>query len=395
MNDPLAQAREHFLHGIAEFEAGRDANARAAFQAALALAPGRLSVMVNLAATHFRLGEFAGARELLLQIVAAEPDNRDARLQLGFCEEALGHWEAAAQALLAGLQPGMAAELWLRCSHNFGRAGRLPAALQAVDQALAAAPDHADAWSTRGGLLRELGRRDEAATAFRQAIAHGGDNPLNRYYLAAVGGATQPAAPPAGYVQALFDDYADDFQQHLLGSLRYQGHRTLTEPLLRAGKRYPLAVDLGCGTGLCGEQLLPLVDHIDGVDLSGAMLEQARARNIYRRLEQSELKAFLATREEAADLFIAADVFSYVGDLEGSFAAIRRLLKPGGCFAFTVEQLAADDGFALQPCLRYHHSETYIRRLAGEHGFRVDNIAVHPLRYDQERPIPALYVYLA
>lgn len=395
MNDPLAQAREHFLHGIAEFEAGRDTNARAAFQAALALAPGRLSVMVNLAATHFRLGEFADARELLLQIVAAEPDNRDARLQLGFCEEALGHWEAAAQTLLAGLQPGMAAELWLRCSHNFGRAGRLPAALQAVDQSLAAAPDHADAWSARGGLLRELGRHDEAAAAFRQAIAHGGDNPLNRYYLAAVSDAAQPAAPPAGYVQTLFDDYAEDFQQHLVGSLRYQGHRTLTEPLLRAGRRYPLAVDLGCGTGLCGEQLLPLVERLDGVDLSAAMLEQARARNIYRRLEQSELKAFLTTREEPADLFVAADVFGYLGDLGDCFAAVRRLLKPGGCFAFTVEQLAGDGDFALQPCLRYRHSEAYIRRLADEHGFRIDDIASHPLRYDQERPIPALYVYLA
>ncbi|WP_298398374.1 tetratricopeptide repeat protein [uncultured Azonexus sp.] len=395
MNDTLSQAREHFLHGIAEFEAGRDISARNAFLAALELAPGRLSVMVNLAATHFRLGEFAAARELLQAIVGQEPENLEALVQLGICEEALGHWDAAARALEKGLATGQPPDLWLLCSQCFGRSGNHAGALTAVDKCLAAAPGHAEAWSTRGSLLREIGRYEEAAEAFRKAIAHGGDNELNRYYLASVSTAAQPTTPPASYVQALFDDYADDFQQHLLGSLRYQGHRTLTEPLLRAGKRYPVAVDLGCGTGLCGEQLLPLVDHIDGVDLSGAMLEQARARNIYRRLEQSELNAFLAARQEAADLFIAADVFSYVGDLDGSFAAIRRLLKPGGCFAFTVEQLAAADGFALQPCLRYHHSETYIRRLAEKHGFRVQDLSIHPLRYDQERPIPALYVYLA
>jgi predicted TPR repeat methyltransferase len=394
MNDALSQAREHFLRGIAEFEAGSDIAARDAFLCALELAPGRLSVMVNLAATRFRLGEFAAARELLLEITRQEPDNRETLVQLGLCEEALGNFAAAGSALQRGLPLGEMPDLWLRCSHCLGRSGKLPAALAAVDQTLAVMPEHADAWSTRGGLLRELGRHAEAAEAFRRAIEYGGDNELNRYYLASVSDGTQPASPPVSYVQSLFDDYATDFQEHLLGSLRYQGHRQLTEPLLRAGQRYKVAVDLGCGTGLCGEQLLQLVDHIDGVDLSGAMLEQARARGIYRQLEQGELNTFLNARQEPADLFIAADVFSYVGDIDKCFGEVRRLLRPGGCFAFTVEQLAGDGDFALQPCLRYHHSEDYIRRLAAKHGFRVRDLSIHPLRYDQEKPIPALYVYL-
>jgi predicted TPR repeat methyltransferase len=394
MNDSLSQAREHFLRGIAEFEAGRDSAARDAFLCALKLAPGRLSVMVNLAASHFRLGEFAAARELLLEITRQEPDNREALVQMGLCEEALGNWDAAGLALQRGLPPGDMPDLWLRCSHCLGRSGKLKAALAAVDQTLAIVPDHADAWSTRGGLLREFGRHAEAADAFRRAIEHGGDNELNRYYLASVSDGKQPASPPAAYVQSLFDDYATDFQKHLLGNLRYQGHQQLTEPLLRAGRRYPIAVDLGCGTGLCGEQLLPLVDHLDGIDLSGAMLEQARARGIYRQLGQGELNTLLSARREPADLFIAADVFSYVGDIDNCFGEVRRLLRPGGCFAFTVEQLAGDGDFALQPCLRYHHSEAYVRRLAAKHGFRIRDINIHSLRYDQERPIPALYVYL-
>lgn len=394
MNDTLSQAREHFLRGISDFEAGRDSAARDAFLAALELAPGRLSVMVNLASTHLKLGEFAAARELLLEITRQEPDNREALVQLGLCEEALGNFEAAGFALQRGLPPGEMPDLWLRCSHCLGQSGKLPAALAAVDQTLALLPEHADAWSTRGGLLRELGRHADAADAFRHAIEHGGDSELNRYYLASVSKGTQPASSPATYVAALFDQYANDFQEHLVGTLGYQGHLKLTEPLVRAGRRYSVVVDLGCGTGLCGEELLPLVDHIDGIDLSRAMLEQARARGIYRQLEQCDLNTFLATRQDSADLFIAADVFGYLGDLDSCFGAVRRLLRPDGCFAFTVEQLAGDGDFALQPCLRYRHSEDYIRRLAADHGFRVRDLAVHPLRYDQGKPIPALYVYL-
>lgn len=395
MNDPLTQARDHFLRGVAAFEAGDDVAARAAFVATLTLAPGRPSVMVNLAATLLRLRDFAAARGLLLEIVAIEPENREARVQLGLCEEALGHWAAAAAALESGLPATASPELWLVCSHCHGRAGKLPAALAAIDRVLALLPDHAAAWSTRGGLLRELGRLPEAADAYRRALAHGGDPELNRYYLAAVGGDAQPATTPSHYVQALFDDYAPDFQQHLVDGLRYQGHRRLIEPLLQAGRRYPAAVDLGCGTGLCGELLRPLVDAIDGIDLSAAMLEQARGRGIYRHLERHELNAYLAARTTPADLFVAADVFGYIGDLAPAFAAVRRLLRAGGCFAFTVEQLLDGGDYTLQPCLRYRHSEDYVRRLAAQHGFTLRELAVDTLRHDQQTPIPALYVYLA
>ena len=154
-------------------------------------------------------------------------------------------------------------------------------------------------------------------------------------------------------------------------------------------------LDLGCGTGLCGELLRPLVDAIDGIDLSAAMLEQARGRGIYRHLERHELNAYLAARTTPADLFVAADVFGYIGDLAPAFAAVRRLLRAGGCFAFTVEQLLDGGDYTLQPCLRYRHSEDYVRRLAAQHGFTVRELAADTLRHDQQTPIPALYVYLA
>ena len=43
-----------------------------------------------------------------------------------------------------------------------------------------------------------------------------------------------------------------------------------------AGPTFELAIDLGCGTGLMGERLRPFVDHLEGHDISAAMLKKAR-----------------------------------------------------------------------------------------------------------------------
>ena len=75
----------------------------------------------------------------------------------------------------------------------------------------------------------------------------------------------------------MFDDYAADFQAHLVQHLGYQAHETLVRPLLESGRNFEAVLDLGCGTGLCGALMRPLASAIDGVDVSSAMLEQARA----------------------------------------------------------------------------------------------------------------------
>jgi predicted TPR repeat methyltransferase len=153
-------------------------------------------------------------------------------------------------------------------------------------------------------------------------------------------------------------------------------------------------IDLGCGTGLCGSLVTAHADAVDGVDLSAAMLEQARKRGVYRQLTHDDLKSFVTAQTETADLVIAADVFIYVGALDEIFPQIRRILSPGGVFAFTLERAQGETGFQLLPTLRYAHSETYIRRLAEEHGFAVQDIVTAGLRADQAETLPALYVYL-
>jgi predicted TPR repeat methyltransferase len=396
MDPRLEEARKFFLQGIEYFEGGRFEQARAAFEDSLALAPGRPSVLGNLGITLFHLGHWQKAVRLLREATSADPAYADAWTCLALAHEAMAQWQQAVDALeqADALSP-QPAQLWFSKGQWLLRLGQDQQALHAFDRALELAPEFADAWSARGSMMRELHRLDEAARSFEQALAFGGDPELNGYYLASVKGAASPPSPPRRYVEALFDDYAPDFQSHVVGQLRYQGYERLLRPLIDAKRRFRRALDLGCGTGLCGPLIHPLADVLDGVDISHAMLEQARKLGIYRELIHADIGTFLETAEGNADLVVAADVFIYVGDLAAIFKGIRRMLAPDGRFAFTVEAPSGDAGLQLLPSLRYAHSEAYIRELAGACGFRVDEIFRAPIRYDQAHPLEGLYVYLS
>jgi len=103
-------------------------------------------------------------------------------------------------------------------------------------------------------------------------------------------------------------------------------------------------LDLGCGTGLVGEVIAIHARELVGVDLSAKMLERARERNCYTRLLRSDLLAALDAEPACHhDVVTAGDVFIYVGNLDRVMASIRRVIRTGGVFAFTVEA-AEDDG---------------------------------------------------
>jgi predicted TPR repeat methyltransferase len=252
------------------------------------------------------------------------------------------------------------------------------------------------AWLNRAAILKDAGRIDEAQAAYRAALASGADAELVAFYLAALAGEQAPVNAPRRYVQALFDDYAERFDRHLVGALNYRGHRVLIDLLQHAaaGRQVQRALDLGCGTGLCGPLLKAFVAHVDGVDLSAQMLARAQCVGVYDQLARADITDHLQTTDARYDLVAAADVFTYVGALDAVFAVVLRVLKPGGLFGFSVE--AAPDGvdFELRGSLRYAHSWRYIEALAQRHGYTVLQCVQQPLREDQHRPIDALYVVL-
>ena len=92
------------------------------------------------------------------------------------------------------------------------------------------------------------------------------------------------------------------------------------------------AADLGCGTGRTGAWLRGRgVGAVDGVDLTPEMLEQAAARELYRRLAVADVAA-TPLAAGAYGLVIACLVDDHLPALAPLHAEARRLLRPGGAF---------------------------------------------------------------
>ena len=208
----------------------------------------------------------------------------------------------------------------------------------------------------------------------------------NRHYINARLGLRPPKAP-ASYVRALFDDYADYYDNHLMVELAYAGPNLLRGAVdRRLDGRSPLVVDLGCGTGICGPLFRPLAETLIGVDLSPDMLARAEARGIYDRLVEADLVRYMAQAEDQVDLCLAADVFVYIGDLAPAFRAIAAALSEGGYFAFTTEAGAGRD-WTLQRSGRYAHGRDYILSLARQCGLIVVSVEAATLRTQRGEPV--------
>ncbi len=271
------------------------------------------------------------------------------------------------------------------------------AAAAAFERALTAAPDSVHAHYCLAETRLALGQKERAAKHFRRCLEL---DPEDRHGaalgLAQAGAGDAPSRAPDAYVRQLFDDYAGNFESALVDKLAYRAPALLAQALDKVLERKQGldVLDAGCGTGLAGPVLRPLAARLDGIDLSGAMVDKARGRRLYDHLEVGELVAGLQARPATYDLVVAADVLVYFGDLTGIMAAAARALKPGGAFAFTVERAEDCASYLLGAKNRYAHAPDYVEAVAADHGFAIASVERASTRQEAGEDVPGLVVVL-
>ncbi len=319
----------------------------------------------------------AMARAQALQNRDAEAEEHYRRLILKAPDAEAGRVELAALLIKRGIarrdknEPGMAAAL-------FGEAAGFD-------------PKSALAFVLLGETRETLGAHSDAIDAYRQALALDSDDRHGvALALARLGEAPAPDHAPDAFVRQLFDDYAETFDAKLVDGLRYRAPALLLDAIRHVLGNGPFDVfDAGCGTGLMGAAVKPLARRLEGADLSPRMIEKARERGIYDQLTAGDVVALLAAAPARYDLVAAADVLVYIGDLAPVVAAARTALKPGGGFAFTVENSDQQE-WRLSESGRYAHSAAYLRTLAATHGFEIATLAEASTRDDRGVPVPGL-----
>ena len=247
----------------------------------------------------------------------------------------------------------------------------------------------------RALALEKAGDADAAVKAYAEVLAidpedHGGA----AVRIAALGrGETPPKAPDA-YVETLFDQHAESFEDILVEQLGY-AVPVLVRQRLQDQKLGPFKrmLDLGCGTGLTGGTLRDMADDITGLDISENMVEIAHEKDLYETLYVAEVEDFLEDNDDAPfDLITATDVLPYLGALEPLFFGAAENMLPEGIFVFSSETLPdavmAGRPYMVGPHQRFAHSEAYVRERLAATGFEILDIMEINVRMQDGHPTP-------
>jgi SAM-dependent methyltransferase len=133
-------------------------------------------------------------------------------------------------------------------------------------------------------------------------------------------------------VQTTYDALAGEYAVHLAGELAAKPlDRTLLDRFAEHVRGVGPACDLGCGPGHVARYLSDQGVDICGIDLSPAMLEQARRLHPGIAFRQGDMLA-LDVEEAAFAGVVAFYAIVHLSPeaLPAAFREIRRVLRPGG-----------------------------------------------------------------
>lgn len=303
----------------------------------------------------------------------------------------------AGEAVEAGRELTQLAGNWAEAAVTFGRAlvanGALPLGIAEYQRALRLDRDCGAAELALAEAWAEAGEADKAAQHLERAQGLGAVDEVALAWLDEKLGAMRGATrSDAGYVRHLFDQFSHDYDSRMREKLRYRAPEILLDlaKLTEGRPRKVATLDLGCGTGLAAPVFRGLASKLAGIDLSPQMIAQANATGLYDDLVVGDIEAWLFETRAKFARVIAADVLVYLGDLARVFEGVKKVLKPGGMFLFTVERHEGEAAFVLQETRRWAHRESYLRGLAAAHGFDVRGLMQCTPRFNAGQPIPGL-----
>lgn len=379
--------RHAFDDACTAHDCGRLSEAKQGYQLLLRYLPDSAMVHYNIGLVYYDQGDYHQALEEFTQADCLAPTDSDTLFNLALCQKKTGDRRAAiaTYARLLVLEPDHADG-----HYNLGSCYRDldddDQAIVCYQRALTLKPAFLPAVRNLAIIHHRAGHNDEAIRYYTQVLEQQPENESIGYLLASLLGVPLDHAPE-GYVREFFDAYAANFEHSLVEELGYDNPRQLYACLSHSsaqGIRCAHGLDLGCGTGLSGAAFTGMVTALDGVDLSVKMLGKAAAKGCYAHLHEDSILHHLVSTAETYDLFLATDVFIYVGDLLPIFTAAQIVARPNALFCFSTEHLDCGT-YQLLPTGRFAYTLDYIQDIAKQTGWRM--LAQEPTRLRKERDV--------
>jgi len=180
---------------------------------------------------------------------------------------------------------------------------------------------------------------------------------------------------PSEQQKEVYRNWAKDYDRELIEDFGYVAPKQAVGALCqRMSNRFSPILDMGCGTGLVGKQLLAEGYHVvDGLDLSPEMLNKARALGVYRNLGECDLSGKLEL-PQIYGAILCVGVFSHKLSQPFDLAKLFCGLLPSGLLIATVNgQGWKDIGWA-----------DLVQKSARQYGFTIEEIIDIPYLAKQE-----------
>ncbi len=153
--------------------------------------------------------------------------------------------------------------------------------------------------------------------------------------------------------ESIYDQWSDDYDQNLMEHYQYIAPKIAVDAFCEFQQPSQSSIiDYGCGTGIVGELLAKRgYHHIDGMDISQGMLDQARPKmengqSVYQKLIKADLTQTIETPDEHYEGMICVGSFAN-GHLQPWHLdeMLRTIRMDGPVVLFMNEQFYLKDNF--------------------------------------------------
>jgi predicted TPR repeat methyltransferase len=377
------QLEDLFSKACALHESGDLTRALVAYRELLTAIPNSALLHFNCGLALFENEDFTGAEEQYQLAVKSCPEDPDIHYNRGLNFRRLGRLQQGASSFKEAFRLGDTSidtlynlALCHQDMDEHQEASRL------YDIILDQQPDHTSSLNNYAFLCHKTGNSQKAEELYSNLLLYNPQHQAAQHMLNSLKGET-PETAPLEYVEAIFDNYAQGFEESLVGKLQYRTPHTLLELYLEnvAEEMQHSCLDLGCGTGLAGVHFNPYCTTLTGIDISEEMLAVAREKQIYASLHKDDILGFLQADTTHYDLILAADVFTYMGDLQTLFRECASHASVGTYFLFSVEETASA-AYVLKASGRFGHSQSYINAMAEKNNWHTIGHKHSRLRQD-------------
>ncbi|HVY53681.1 MAG TPA: tetratricopeptide repeat protein, partial [Gammaproteobacteria bacterium] len=246
--------------GLALTKANQLEEATETYQYLIEHAPRHSAGKFQLARIYMQQNSWEKALNLLVALEQDYPEHLETQVNIATCYLKKGELEKSKIHYLKAIEldPTELQALY-NVAHILMQENKLTEAIYYYEEVVKIDNSNFSAHNNLGAIYIFRQQNELALKHFQAAHRLQPENTYITHIIKILTQDSQLLTSPPAYISSLFDYYADHYEQHLLNALHYQAPQVLLNAFLTTSAPDDKLniLDIGCGTGLCGQLFKP------------------------------------------------------------------------------------------------------------------------------------------